>query len=100
MRGEIDRARRDLSGIIIGFVGTNSRMNRQSLYSKFRDLGAFLASDLGFPPRRRALWRKMRSAIDRARRNLSCSIIGFVSTGIEANPDLRYLTLKNPSDYK
>jgi hypothetical protein len=42
----------------------------------------------------------MRSAIDRARRDLSGTIIGFVGTGVEANrfqkysnPDLRYLTL-------
>jgi hypothetical protein len=43
---------------------------------------------------------KVRSAIDRARRDLSSTIIHFVGTGIEANPfqkysnpDLRYLTL-------
>jgi hypothetical protein len=42
----------------------------------------------------------MRSAINRARRDLSGTIIGFVGTDIEANrfqkysnPDLRYLTL-------
>ncbi len=43
----------------------------------------------------------MRSEIDRARRDLSGTIIGFVGTGIEANrsqkysnPDLRYLTFE------
>ncbi len=43
----------------------------------------------------------MKCAIDRARRDLSGTIIGFVGTGIEANrfqkysnPDLRYLTSK------
>ncbi len=50
------------------------------------------------------LRRKIKCAIDRARRDLSGTIIGFVGTGIEANrfqkysnPDLRYLTffLKN-----
>ena len=45
------------------------------------------------------LGKQMSSAIDRARRDLSGTIIGFVGTGIEANrfqkysnPDLRYLT--------
>ncbi len=32
MRSEIDRARRDLSGTIIGFVGTNSETNRHRFY--------------------------------------------------------------------
>ncbi len=41
VRSAIDRARRDLSGIIIGFVGTNSGMNRHSFYW-------FLNSNLGF----------------------------------------------------
>jgi hypothetical protein len=46
----------------------------------------------------------MKSAIDRARRDLSGTIIGFVSTGVEANPfqkysnlDLRYLTYEKHS---
>jgi hypothetical protein len=41
MRSAIDRARRDLSGTIIEFVGTKSGMNRHNFYLKFRDLGAF-----------------------------------------------------------
>jgi hypothetical protein len=43
VRSAIDRVRRDLSGIIIGFVGTNSGMNRHSFYW-------FLNSNLGFSP--------------------------------------------------
>jgi hypothetical protein len=43
MRDEIDRARRDLSGTIIGFVGTNSGMNWNSFYW-------FLGSNFGFSP--------------------------------------------------
>jgi hypothetical protein len=46
---------------------------------------------------------KMRSAINRARRDLSGTTIGIVGTGIEANPfqkysnpDLRYLTFFLP----
>jgi hypothetical protein len=50
VRSAIDRARRDLSGTIIAFVGTNSEMNRHRFYSKFSDLGAFLDSNLGFSP--------------------------------------------------
>jgi hypothetical protein len=50
MRSAIDRARRDLSGTIIEFVGTNSGMNRHNFYLKFRDLGAFSDSNLGFSP--------------------------------------------------
>ncbi len=55
------------------------------------------------------LLRKMKCAIDRARRDLSGTIIGFVGTGIEANlfqkysnPDLRYLTsrIKRSSNIK
>jgi hypothetical protein len=43
MRSEIDRARRDLSGTIIGFVGNNSGTNRHRFYW-------FLNSNLGFSP--------------------------------------------------
>ncbi len=50
MTSAIDRACRDRSGAIIGFVGNNSEMNRHSFYSKFRDLEAFLDSNLGFSP--------------------------------------------------
>ncbi len=50
MRSAIDRARRDLSGTIIDFDCTNSGMNRHNFYLKFRDLGAFWDSNLGFSP--------------------------------------------------
>jgi hypothetical protein len=43
MTNAIDRTRRDLSGTIIGFVGTNSGMNQHSFYW-------FLSSNLGFSP--------------------------------------------------
>ncbi len=60
-------------------------MNRHNFYSKFRDLWAFWDSNFGFSPRKEGLRRKVKSAIDRARRDLSGTIIGFVGTGIEAN---------------
>jgi hypothetical protein len=50
VRRAIDRARRDLSGTIIGFVFTNSGTNRHNFYSKFRDFGAFWDSNFGFSP--------------------------------------------------
>jgi hypothetical protein len=96
LRCGIDRARRGLSVTIIGFVGTNSGTNRHGFYW-------VLASNLQFSSRREGLWRKMRSTIHRARRDLSSTIISFTGTDIEANPfqkysnpDLRYLTSTCP----
>jgi hypothetical protein len=85
MRRVIDRARRDLYGTIIGFFGTNSGMNRHSFYSKFRGLGTFWDSNFGFSPWRRGPRRKMKCSIDRARRDLYSTIIGFVGTNSGTN---------------
>ncbi len=78
MRSEIDRAPRDLSGTIIGFVGTNLETNRHRFYW-------FLNSNLGFFSMKGGLRKTMRSAIDRAPRDLSDTIIEFVGTNSAMN---------------
>ncbi len=81
----MDRARRVLLGISVGYVGTGRETNRGRYFSNLSVFKAFFCSILRFFRERKGLGQKRTPGIDRARRVLLGISVGYIETGRETN---------------